>query len=434
MAITDNQKNALQVMEFGYPTLWAQIAPGQQHDAIHARKEASRIISGILKVVFTDDGGLWPWKYWTKQSVCAQALYEAEGNIAAAQRVLTPSLGRIKALRFQRNVPGAPRADLSPAEQQDALRKQLVAVQDDVMAKLKGEAKQEIEEAEEAKPVEEEPTPEIQVERELHPWLAFIRRAREFFPTHAADGHPLDEWGLRQAEYGAKMLVEGIPLKALKHAATMHLPSEARRALGVEDFDVTEFRPEERIPGTHRAAPYVLANVRAGVPTVLIGPKGTGKTTLAQQIARVIFGDDPTKFALISMTSATSPSAFFGRPKIGGDGGVIEAQWSIICRKGGLLLLDELDAADENLMLIGNSAIANRVFYNQQTGQMIHVHPDTIFMGAMNTMGLGASRDYVGRNKQDASTLDRWAMGRVKIGLDETVEDSIFYGIIDAAN
>lgn len=432
MALTDNQKNALQVMQHGYPTLWKQIAPGQQHDAIHARKEASRIIAGILGVVFEGEGGLWPWKYWTKQSVCAQALYEAEGNVAKAQRTLTPSLGEIKALRFQRNVPGGPRVDLSPAEQQDALRKQIIAVQDDVMAKLNGQPAPENSEqpkAEQPEPVEEAPAPP----QEPHPWLAFIRRSREFFETHNADGPALDEWGLRQAEYGAKMLAEGIPLDALKHAATMHLPPEARRALGVQDFDVTQFRPEEHIPGMHRAAPYVLANVRAGVPTLLIGANGTGKTTLAQQIARILFGEDPTKFALISMTSATSPSAFFGRPKIGGDGGVIEAQWSIICRKGGLLLLDELDAADENLMLIGNSAIANRIFYNQQTGQMIHVHPDTIFMGAMNTMGLGADRKYVGRNKQDGAALDRWAMGRVKLNLDETVEDALFYSTLNGS-
>lgn len=430
MAITDNQKNALQVMEHGYPTLWAKIAPGQQHDAIEAKKEATRIIGGILAVVFTEQGGLWPWKYWTKQSVCAQALYEAEGNIAAAQRKLTPSLGRIKALRFQRNVNGT-RIDLSPAEQQDALRKQFLAVQQDVMAMLVHVEAKQAEEKPEAKPVEEPEAPPVP--KEPHPWLLFVRRSREVFAQHAADGKPLDEWGVRQAEYGAKMLIEGIPIEALKHAATMHLPPEARRALNVRDFDVTHFRPEEHRDGMHRSLPYILALVKAGVPCAMIGPKGTGKTTLAQQTARIVFGEDPSKFALISMTSATSPSAFFGRPKIGGDGGVIESQWSIICRKGGLVLLDELDAADENLMLIANSAIANRIFYNQQTGQMIRVHPDTVFMAAMNTMGLGASRDYVGRNRQDASALDRWSMGRVQIGLDETVEDSIFYGILGAA-
>lgn len=433
MAITDNQKNALQVMEYGYPTLWAKIATGQQHDAISAKKEASRIISGILKVTFVEDGGLWPWKYWTKQSVCAQALYEAEGNLAAAQKVLTPSLGKIKALRFQRNVPGAPRADLSPAEQQDALRKQLIAVQADVMAKLGGDVKPEPETEKPEAKAEPEPEPIEVKPREPHPWLSFIRRSREFFAQRAADGTPLDEWGVRQAEYGAKMLAEGIPIEALKHAATMHLPPEARRSLNVREFDVMNFRPEDQIPGAHRAFPYILTVVKAGVPCAMIGPKGTGKTTLAQQVAQAMFGPDPTKFTLISMTSATSPSAFFGRPKIGGDGGVIESQWSMICRRGGLILLDELDAADENLMLIANSAVANRIFYNQQTGQMIHVHPDTVFMAAMNTMGLGGSREYVGRNKQDGSVLDRWGMGRVKIGLDEMVEDTIFYGILDAS-
>lgn len=425
MALTDNQKNALQVMEHGYPALWTKYAPGQQHNAVHSRDEASRIIGGILKTVFAEQGGLWPWKYWTKQAVCAQALYEADGDIGKAQRALTPSLGQIKALRFQRNVSGT-RRDLSHAEQQDALRKQLLAVQGDVMAKLTASPQQP-----ETEPEEEVEEVKVELPKEPHPWLMFVRRAREHFNAHAADGEPIDEWGLRQAEYGAMMLREGIPIDALKHAATMHLPPEARRALGVYEFDVTLFRAEERLDGHHAALPYVLALVKAGVPTALIGQHGGGKTTLARQIARIMFGTDPTKFALLSMTSATSPSAFYGRPKIGGDGGVVESQFTTVCKKGGLILLDEMDAGDENLMLIANSAIANRVFYNQQTAQMIQVHPDTIFMAGMNTMGLGAGRKYNARNKQDAAVLDRWAMGRVRIGLDERVEDAIFYGLLN---
>ena len=425
--LTDNQRNALQVMEYGYPVLWTKWAPGKTHDTITESREASQIIGGILAVVFKEQGGLWPWKYWTKQAVCAQALFEAAGNIPAAQRALTPSLGKIKALRFQKNVNGQ-RVDLSPAKQQAALRSQLLAVRDDVQRALNGGASQAVPEPQpEAEPEHAEPQPP-----EEHPWLQFVRKVREFCAARKADGHAIDEWGMRQAEYGAKMLKEGIPLDALKHAATMHFPPEARRTLGVADFDVQSFRPEERQDGMHAALPYIMALVKAQVPTALIGPKGTGKTTLAQQIAKMVFGEDPTKFALISMTSATSPSAFFGRPKIGGDGGVVESQWSVICRKGGLILLDEMDAADENLLLIANSAIANRVFYNQQTAQMIRVHPETIFMAGMNTLGLGAGRDYNARNKQDAAALDRWAMGRVQIRLDERVEDAIFYGILNS--
>jgi hypothetical protein len=266
---------------------------------------------------------------------------------------------------------------------------------------------------------------------EIHPWLAFIYKAREFFAARKADGHEMDEWGIRQAEYGAHMLNAGIPLEALMHAATMHLPAEARRSLMVKDYDVSKFHSNEREEGKHMALPYIMALVKSGIPTALIGSKGTGKSTICKQVAEKIFGNDPSKFTLISMTSATSPSAFFGRPKIGGDGGVVESQFSKIMREGGLVLLDEMDAADENLLLITNSAIANRRFYNQNTAELIDVHDTTIFMAAMNTLGLGAGRDYTSRNRLDAATLDRWSMGRVRLTHDTALEENIFFNILN---
>ena len=71
-------------------------------------------------------------------------------------------------------------------------------------------------------------------------YLAWIRQVRKYCQDKAADGHPLDEIGLRPVEYGAALLSSGIPLAAIKHAVTMHYPPEARRALGVRDYDVQD--------------------------------------------------------------------------------------------------------------------------------------------------------------------------------------------------
>lgn len=452
--LSDNQRNALQVMQYGYPTLWATVANGYTHDNVPNSSEASRIIGAILKAVYTENDGLWPWKYWTKQSVCAQALFECKGDVESAVTVLLPSLGKIKALRFQRNQNGR-RVDLSLPEQKDALRTQLRAVAGDVKAKLDGNFEQNLD-LDGIPEGDGEEQQQKKQEKKAHPWISFIRKAREFFEARKADGHELDEWGLRQAEYGALLLKAGIGVPALKHASTMHLPPEARRALGVTEYDVTTYKPEDRKDGKHASLPYCLTVVKSGVPLALIGPKGTGKTTLAKHIAEEL--DLP--FGMVSMTSATSPSAFNGRPRIASDGteslitamvangqleealdlalkareggDVVASQFAKLYGTGGVFLFDEMDAADENLLLIVNAALANGVFFNTATGEQIDKHPNFVPIAGMNTMGLGAGRDYNSRNKLDAASLDRWGMGRVQIRLDERVEDAMFYGILNS--
>lgn len=408
-------------MQYGYPALWGKYTLDNQNcDSIVSSTEAHRIIQNIQGEVSQKHGGRWPWQYWTKQSICAEALHACCNNPGAAKIYLAQSLGKVKALTFTHNKDGNRVPIDDPREARKALDRQIRAMLPHVNATP-----------------DEKPKPIIQDEKpkeklpEIHPWLAFIYKAREFFAARKADGHEMDEWGIRQAEYGAHMLNAGISLEALMHAATMHLPAEARRTLMVKDYDVSMFHKSEREEGKHMALPYIMALVKAGIPTALIGPKGCGKSTICKQVAEKIFGNDPAKFTLISMTSATSPSAFFGRPKIGGDGGVVESQFSKIMREGGLVLLDEMDAADENLLLITNSAIANRRFYNQNTAELIDVHDTTIFMAAMNTLGLGAGRDYTSRNRLDAATLDRWSMGRVRLTHDTALEENIFFNILN---
>ena len=62
-------------------------------------------------------------------------------------------------------------------------------------------------------------------------------------------------------------------------------------------------------------------------------------------------------------------------------------------------------------------------------------HKDFICIAAANTVGLGADRQFSGRNKLDAATLDRFAIGKIMMDYDPEVEmqlcpDPLLYGLL----
>jgi MoxR-like ATPase len=113
-----------------------------------------------------------------------------------------------------------------------------------------------------------------------------------------------------------------------------------------------------------------------------------------------------------------------------GDGGRFEYQRSQFVEfyaEGGVFLLDEIDAADANVLLVINQALANGHLPvpNRIESPQAKRHPDFVLIAAANTFGNGANRMYVGRNQLDESTLDRFRIGQVVMDYDREVEKSI---------
>lgn len=181
----------------------------------------------------------------------------------------------------------------------------------------------------------------------------------------------------------------------------------------------------------HRAEGYrhptfekILRLASAGLNVLMTGPAGSGKTTIAYQIAQALGRD----FSMISLTAGASESQLLGRYLPTGAGGAFEYSDTPFIRayeKGGVFLLDEFDAADPNMAVILNAATANGHFFNDYRRDQPRVtrHPDTIILAAANTYGTGADAIYAGRNQLDAATLDRFYI--VHVDYDDALDRSI---------
>ena len=177
----------------------------------------------------------------------------------------------------------------------------------------------------------------------------------------------------------------------------------------------------------HKQFKKVLQLVSQRIPTLLVGPSGAGKTHLAAQVAEAV---KARAFSAISCSVGMSEGHVQGWLLPTGDGGKFEYEKSAfidIVENGGVFLIDEIDSADENMLVILNMLLSNgRMYVPQRTkNPEVVMHEDCIILAAANTFGNGADAQYVGRNQLDAATLDRFRVGMVFIDYDTDVEAAL---------
>lgn len=156
----------------------------------------------------------------------------------------------------------------------------------------------------------------------------------------------------------------------------------------------------------------------------LYGPTGCGKSHICEQVAEAL----GLRFSFVSCTSGMSEGVLGGRLLPTGDRGTFEyiiSEFLTCYEEGGVFLLDEMDAADPNVLLFINAALANGkvAVSNRPKKPYAKRHPDFVCIAAANTVGTGADRLYAGRNKLDGATLDRFAIGKVYMTYDSRVEE-----------
>jgi MoxR-like ATPase len=147
----------------------------------------------------------------------------------------------------------------------------------------------------------------------------------------------------------------------------------------------------------HSKYSYVKKVVESGIPVLLMGPAGSGKSTMAMQIAQ----DLSLTFHSISCTKQMSVNALLGFISI--NGVYIPTQLRNAFENGGVFLLDEADAADPNVLLCLNT-IENG-FISFPDG-IVQKHQN--FRLILTANPADAHSTYTGRSKLDFSTIDRY--------------------------
>ena len=172
-----------------------------------------------------------------------------------------------------------------------------------------------------------------------------------------------------------------------------------------------------------------LAKIKENI--LMVGPSGCGKTYIGSRLADEL----ELTFASISCSAGMDESHFCGWLVPIGDYGKMEyipTPFVEIYEHGGVFLLDELDAADENTLVFINSALANEQFFIpvRYENPMVTKHKDFICIAAANTYGYGQSIEYTARNALDAATLDRFGTGLVPMSYSKKVENMLVAPIV----
>lgn len=147
-----------------------------------------------------------------------------------------------------------------------------------------------------------------------------------------------------------------------------------------------------------------LCQTRIAVPTSrrvnvwMPGPAGSGKTTAAGNVAAALGLPFYYTGAIMDETK------IFGY--MNANGGYVETDFFKAYTQGGVFLWDEADASDPMVSNMLNGA-GDGMLASFPHG-MFKRHADFVFIAAANTYGMGANDRYVGRNRLDAATLDRF--------------------------
>jgi energy-coupling factor transporter ATP-binding protein EcfA2 len=183
---------------------------------------------------------------------------------------------------------------------------------------------------------------------------------------------------------------------AIRALVTSEVATAMPRTVRVEIVNGDKVTKTE---GQHFLFPLVVKLISAGVPVMLCGPAGSGKTTLAHNVARVL----EKQFEFNSYGPGMSEAKLLGYKDAGGS--YHSTALIRMAKAGGVYLADELDRADGAIVTTLNSLLANGQISTPEG--CFEKHSEFVFIAGTNTAGTGANDLYTAAQEQDAALLDR---------------------------
>lgn len=178
--------------------------------------------------------------------------------------------------------------------------------------------------------------------------------------------------------------------------------------------------PPKRLPAVHHyALDDVILDLGVRQHVLMVGPAGTGKSTIAKQAATVL----KLAYFELSLNPGMTATAITGYMQATGE--YVSTLFRQAYENGGVFHFDEFDNGHPSTLATTNAALAgDRMAFPDG---MVMRHPDFVCVASANTFGRGADRQYVGRQQIDAATLDRFVVEEILI--DESMERIVAEGI-----
>ena len=229
------------------------------------------------------------------------------------------------------------------------------------------------------------------------------------------------------AQFGAVWASLGIP-EAVESALAEKIAgivADVKAQVKIVKYEVHERGEVREVPGLkHKSFEECLDHLVACNHPWVYGPSGTGKTSLAAQLADAL----GVRYAGISASPGMSGAEFEGWLLPTGAGGQFEHIESIFLdfvENGGLFLIDEIanlpaDVASKlNMLIAQRKAWISKRFKNPE----VIACKKFYLMAADNTSGRGGDRRFV-RQQQDSALRNRFSY--VRVGYDRDMESALF--------